>query len=136
MGFKQKIEKEKGAAAVEFALCIPVLVIILTLIIDYGWYFTNELALINAVSTGARAAIKARQWKGEDPENIARQACRQALWPNPGSVSISATLVQDEASNTTKIVVSASLPYRSLTAYLPADLIPSSIAARAVMTFP
>ncbi len=34
---------DQGAAAVEFALVVPILVILLFGIIDYGLYFTNAL---------------------------------------------------------------------------------------------
>ena len=48
---------ERGAAAVEFALLLPILVILLGGIVDYGRYFFAQIQLANAAREGARAAI-------------------------------------------------------------------------------
>jgi hypothetical protein len=49
--------RDAGAAAVEFALVLPVLVLILFGIIDYGLYFSNTLSAESGVQTAARQAI-------------------------------------------------------------------------------
>jgi Flp pilus assembly protein TadG len=49
--------RDSGAAAVEFALVLPVLVLILFGIIDYGLYFSNTLDAESGVQTAARQAI-------------------------------------------------------------------------------
>ena len=46
--------RDQGAAAVEFALVVPILVFMLFGIIDYGLYFTNSLAVRAGVSDAAR----------------------------------------------------------------------------------
>jgi TadE-like protein len=48
---------DQGAAAVEFALVVPILVMMLFGIIDYGLYFTNSLAVRAGVSDAARQII-------------------------------------------------------------------------------
>jgi hypothetical protein len=48
--------RDSGAAAVEFALVLPVLVLILFGIIDYGLYFSNTLSAQSGVQTAARQA--------------------------------------------------------------------------------
>ena len=48
---------DQGAAAVEFALVVPILVMMLFGIIDYGLYFTNALAVRAGVSDAARQII-------------------------------------------------------------------------------
>ena len=48
--------RDAGAAAVEFALVLPVLVLILFGIIDYGLYFSNTLSAQSGVQTAARQA--------------------------------------------------------------------------------
>lgn len=45
---------EKGQALVEFALVLPVLLLILCGIIDFGWIFGNQLAANNAAREAAR----------------------------------------------------------------------------------
>jgi Flp pilus assembly protein TadG len=63
MGMLQAIHKvrlrirsgrERGAAAVEFALVLPLLVILLMGIIDFGLYFYNDLAVAHAARDAAR----------------------------------------------------------------------------------
>jgi Flp pilus assembly protein TadG len=49
--------RDAGAAALEFALVLPVLVLILFGIIDYGLYFSNTLDAESGVQTAARQAI-------------------------------------------------------------------------------
>ena len=46
--------RERGAAAVEFALLLPVLVILLLGIIDFGLYYYNNLQLTHAARDAAR----------------------------------------------------------------------------------
>jgi Flp pilus assembly protein TadG len=48
---------EAGAAAVEFALVMPVLLAIVFGIIVYGLYFTVQIAVTEAAAVGARAAV-------------------------------------------------------------------------------
>ena len=48
---------DRGAAAVEMALVLPVLILLIGGIIDYGRYFFTEIQLTNAAREGARAGI-------------------------------------------------------------------------------
>lgn len=45
---------DRGQSLVEFALCVPILLLILTGIFGCGWAFNNYLMLTDAVSIGAR----------------------------------------------------------------------------------
>lgn len=47
---------ENGQALVEFALVVPILLLILCGIIDFGWMFFNQLSLQNACREGGRYA--------------------------------------------------------------------------------
>jgi Flp pilus assembly pilin Flp len=49
--------RDDGAAAVEFALVLPILVLILFGIIDYGLFFSNSISAQSGVQTAARQAI-------------------------------------------------------------------------------
>src|SRR3954453_23710032 len=46
---------ERGAAAVEFALVTPLLLVILFGIVDYGIWFSDSISARQAVRDGARA---------------------------------------------------------------------------------
>lgn len=56
--FKSKKGKnEDGQAMVEFALILPIFLLILCGILDFGWLFYNQLSLNNACREGARYAV-------------------------------------------------------------------------------
>ncbi|MCL4378161.1 MAG: pilus assembly protein [Actinobacteria bacterium] len=60
MSFKflkiKKIKNQKGAAAVEFALILPILVTIVFGIFEFGIAFNNWISLTHAAREGARLA--------------------------------------------------------------------------------
>jgi Flp pilus assembly protein TadG len=53
----QRRRRERGAAAVEMALVLPLLIMLLGGIVDYGRYFWTQVQLTNAAREGARAGI-------------------------------------------------------------------------------
>jgi Flp pilus assembly protein TadG len=55
-----KFASQKGAAAVEFALVLPLLVVITFGIIEFGMLLFNQQVLTNASREGARAGIVSR----------------------------------------------------------------------------
>ena len=122
-----KLQKQKGSVAIEFALLLPLLLLILGLIIDYGWYFTNWIQLTNAVSAGARAGIKAEQ----DPNATATatNVVNENFWD---SVQISVT----EQDSPRRITVTATYNYTPLMGPFTESLVPQTIKTRATMVFP
>ena len=54
---KNRINHEKGAAAVELAIVLPVLVMFVFGIIEFGIVFYNKAMITNACREAARAAI-------------------------------------------------------------------------------
>jgi Flp pilus assembly protein TadG len=53
----RKFKNEKGQAFVELAIVLPLLLMILCGIIDYGWIFTNQNIIDHCAREGARYAI-------------------------------------------------------------------------------
>jgi len=56
LNFNKKFINEKGASAVEFALLLPVLVMIVFGIFEFGIAYNNYIALTHAAREGARLA--------------------------------------------------------------------------------
>ena len=57
---RRKIVSQKGASAVEFALVLPLLIMLTFGIIEFGFYLFNKQVITNASREGARAGIVAR----------------------------------------------------------------------------
>lgn len=58
--------KDRGAAMVEFALVVPVLLLIVFGIINFGYLFGQQLALNQAVRAGARGAVVSGNGEAKD----------------------------------------------------------------------
>ena len=54
---KTKVNHEHGQSLVETALTLPIFILILCGIIDFGWLFTNQLMLNNSSREAARAGV-------------------------------------------------------------------------------
>lgn len=55
-GFRWVRRNRRGATLVEFALLIPVLMLVLLGIMEFGWLTFNQLTVANAAREGARMA--------------------------------------------------------------------------------
>ena len=76
-----KWKKEDGQAVVEFALVLPLLLLLIFGAMDFGWLFFNKIQVNNASREGARyAAIHWKESNFEDDTKNLAMACA------PGSV--------------------------------------------------
>jgi len=57
---KRGLRSERGVAAVELAIILPVLLLILAGLIDFGWGFYWKHKVTNASRAGARYAVQAK----------------------------------------------------------------------------
>ncbi len=76
MNHPARIEQENGQAAVEFALVLPILCMLLLGIAQFGIAFNHYLALTDAVRAGARQAAVSRPVAG--PEGVTISKVRAA----------------------------------------------------------
>lgn len=109
----EKDKQEDGQAMVEFALILPIFLLILCGIIDFGWLFYNQLSLNNACREGARYAVV----------NTAEDASTQAIinhienstttvFANDGvDIEITYTAPNDPTSGDIKVTLEAEISF-------------------------
>jgi Flp pilus assembly protein TadG len=78
MRLGRRARDERGAAAVEFALVLPVLLLIIFGIIDFGRMLYTKITITEAAQTGARAGAIFGQAKGEDQAKLAAAGLNQS----------------------------------------------------------
>ncbi len=127
---------ERGAAVVEFAIVLPLLLAILCGTIDWGYYFFTREVVVNASREGARvgtlqfAAGKNAQTEAKN----AAQAYLDGALPKAQTATITtANNAQGSACPSTSSCIRIDYPIGgSITGFL-GPLIPSSIVAYAEM---
>lgn len=92
--------RERGAAAVEFALVLPILVVMLLGIIDFGLYFYNDLQLTHV----ARDAARYLSVGDVDAANATISNANLVSTSAPSSTVVSADNHGDESSITVTAV--------------------------------
>ena len=65
---KARIESQKGASAVEFAIVLPILLLLILGIIEFSFLLFNKAVITNAAREGARAGIVQRIPRVTSPE--------------------------------------------------------------------
>jgi Flp pilus assembly protein TadG len=117
--------RRRGAAAIEFALCLPIFLAILFGILEYGWVFYEQANVIAAVRSGVRYGVT----KDPDTEPAylteAETTVRNSLAGlGIGSADLlSATIVASVApstSSTNLLTVSCQVPYTPVVGLVPA----------------
>lgn len=90
----------RGAVAIEFALVLPILLILLLGMMDYGWYFFCQLTVTNAAREGARAGTLVVNGDAGRATTVTRNAIAAAglgaqstdvnvtITPSPTTVSV------------------------------------------------
>lgn len=138
---KKMENRDRGVAALEFALLLPLLLSIIIGIIEWGWVFFLDLTLTNAVREGARVGVT-REYDSGDPENDenAINAAKSTVgtylskaWGGLEAESISATFENSDND----LRVTAMIQVTSLFNFLPSDyfyvVFPQHLTATAVM---
>ena len=73
-GRQQRQPEERGATLVEFAFVLPLFILLLFAIIDFGWLFTQFLDVKQGAREGARLAIV-----NDCDETLGADACRDEI---------------------------------------------------------
>lgn len=118
----------RGSKAVEFALILPVMLAFLTGIMDYGWYFSQQISMTTAVRDAARAGSTTPQDEGPV------QAAEETLALGLDAAGFKGTITTDiqlvGADPDQAIDVHAGTPFDPLVGFVP---VPSVVAARLTM---
>ncbi|MGC4122013.1 MAG: pilus assembly protein [Myxococcales bacterium] len=122
----RQARNQQGASAVEFALVLPLLLLLVMGTIDWGYYFFTEQIVVNASREGARAGSLATLG---DASSQASVAAAQYL-TRAGLDSSRATILA--TPRTDSIAVSITYPTGSLTG-LSTSWVPAAARADAEM---
>lgn len=136
---------EAGVTAVEFALVVPVFLILFLGIIEYGWIMTQQLMLSHAVTEGARAGL--RLPPVSEPGLIAAEARDRvkAVFKPVGIIEDDAVEVfirgqegspADPPLPKRIFVRVPGWPYTPLVGYLPKAMVPETLKSSATFAFP
>ncbi len=109
----------RGNSAVEFALTLPILVLLLAGVIDLGQFMFLNDALVNAVSQGARAGAMANEDATptpEDPLAIAEEVTEEtwAASEVDGVLTVVASTWVDTADGAAHVRVTGTVPFTGL----------------------
>lgn len=111
--------RRRGNNAIEFALILPVLMMILTGIADYGWYFSQNQGVVMAAREGARAGAISPRLDAEDNG----QAKAEAMMRQLGIAEANFTVTPDsdiyDANGNQLLQISIVATNTALTGYLP-----------------
>lgn len=107
-------DREKGAAMVEFAIVLPLFLLLVFGIMEAGWLFAQQVEVRNASREGARMAVVDYPTPGEgDSDAIVTQVCNRASL----SADRAYVTIEDTGADSAKVTVSQD--YASLTGFLP-----------------
>jgi len=86
---RPSVTSERGAALVEFALCVPLLLVVIAGIVDFGFTFQRYEVITNAAREGARLATLP-QYAGNHTliENRVRDYVQQGLSLSNASMNV------------------------------------------------
>jgi Flp pilus assembly protein TadG len=107
---------EKGASLVEFAVILPLLILLLFGIMEAGWGFAQQVEIRNAAREGARLAVVDFPDPGNSGQIIAETCSRATLSASRASVYLSQN---NAGTDTASAVVTVEQRYESLTGILP-----------------
>jgi Flp pilus assembly protein TadG len=109
---------ERGAAAVEFALVLPVLLMIVLGTIDWGWYFFVSQVVTNAAREGARVGSLTAydpDDPGADAAAVLEAKATATAYLENANLKSTATVNAEPVGNAIRVTVS--YPAGSLTGF-------------------
>ncbi len=111
-----KLKGEKGQSIVELALILPILVVLLGAIIDFGWLYSCQISANNAVREAARyTSIHFFDSSTDNDEAIAQSiVLGEATQLPPNSTAVALTCLDmdsDGVDDSVQVTVSAAVEF-------------------------
>ena len=104
---RNRIGEERGQTMAEFAVVLPILIVLLFGIMQFGILFNNYVTLTDAARAGARAAAVSRQ--ASDPSGNATAAVRASASDlNLGNLGVNVSSAWTPGA---PVTVTATYPY-------------------------
>ena len=121
---------EQGVAAIEFALLLPVLMIILMGMIDFSYYFFLNSTAVNAAREGARqGVVQLTTTDAETAASTATTAYLAAAGLEVGGTFNAPSVTSAYDSTTEMLAVTVTInPFNPLTGFLPTGVLPAQIS--------
>lgn len=108
MRIKQIRQRDSGQSMVEFALVLPFLMLILCLIIDFGWVFSKQ----NELTSVAGATARYVSINYADHKDDLSSCARTYAEANPFAGTITGITAATDAANTyVKVTLTEDVPY-------------------------
>jgi Flp pilus assembly protein TadG len=104
------LRDDRGQTAVEFALLLPILTVLLLGVIQLGTVFNNYETITDAARAGSRQAILLRL-SGGSPDVAADAARRAAGALDPEQLGVSVTASPDWSTSGNDVSVTVTYPY-------------------------
>ncbi len=122
-------QARSGNTVIEFALALPVLLAVLAGVVDYGWYFLQRAAFLNAAKDAVRIGVASPEQ--QDPTTLATEHA-QGILDASGHDFDDATLDTDivDLDGTLALTVRVSRPFEPLAGLVPA---PEQVSAAVTM---
>jgi uncharacterized membrane protein len=101
------MRRTRAAVTVEFALTLPVLLMLLAGVLDYGWYFFVQVGVQSAAADAVRMGVDADG--GVDPGTLAESAASDVLedagLPCLGACTITGATASESGYRLLRVVV-------------------------------
>ncbi len=130
----RSLNSRRGAAVVEMALLLPVLLTVVFGIVDYGRFFFIRSAVTAAVADAARMAVLPAVTTEEITQAVGEDLAGPITHDSGGNALIS--VVPEVRLPGDTVTVTATLPFQALIlpAFLGTRLFPQIVTASATMT--
>jgi Flp pilus assembly protein TadG len=128
--------RQRGAAAVEFALVLPLLMLLVMGTIDWGYYFFIDQVVTNAAREGARAGAVAAASPASNPAQVARDTAQAYLTGAGLRGAGTVNGAPDNVGGGSVVRVTIAYPVGSVTGFLGSqglNLVPAFASTVAVM---